>query len=740
MADKPYVPQPYFALSDQWSSRVILDHAGRPALQCSIAPASLKFGLIKVGGISTVQTVTLTNVGYIPVQVNEIDLVGDFMVSHDMPPTGIIPVEGIVTFEVQFKPLRTGIATGGLYIDTNVSKVREFIPLLGSGQASDVATASFSVSALDFSNVTINTTSATRTFTITNTGEDILTISAISVIGQFAATLSTPVSLDTGESVTVSVTFKPTSVGAKTGTLSITHDGEGDTTVALSGTGVTVTTLPTISISNAVIEAVTENASVAASATSLSFADTTVGSSSAALSVTLSNTGGKAANITALSLSDPQFTFGTGAVVGSSIPAGGSATVRVLMTPAEVGAVTGLLSIETDAETGSAFSITLSGSGIAVRETLERLHIVGNQFVNESSQNVRLNSVNWFGMEGTNYTPHGTWEIPWKNIIDDIASMGFNCIRIPFSGSATATGITPPETAIDAEVNADLVGLTALQILDLYINYCTTKGIYVVLDHHRRTAGVGPDGSPISSDYTLADWKASWAVMAARYADNTTVVGADLHNEPHDLTWSVWAGYCEECAESILLVAPQWLFFIEGVGVNSDESQNWWGGALKDVATRPVTLSVTSKVAYSPHEYGQSVGLQEWLSDTNKQVANYPNNLYSRWTAMWGFIYQNNIAPIWIGEYGGKFGVDGNGNSGVVNGSYEIQWVQTLVKYLNGDFNGDGTSDLVSGKKGLSNTYWGYNPNSGDTGGLVQDDWITHQTVKLDLLATLLAQ
>ena len=202
MADKPYLPQPYFALSDQWSSRVIVDHAGRPALRCTITPAALKFGIIRMGSISTVQTVTLTNVGYVPVMVSEIDLVGDFVVSHDMPPTGIIPVDGVVTFEVQFKPLRVGIATGGLYIDTNVSKVREFIPLLGSGQASDSANASFSVTTLDFSNVTINTTSASKTVVITNTGEEDLTISAISVSGQFAATLSTPVTLSTGGTAT----------------------------------------------------------------------------------------------------------------------------------------------------------------------------------------------------------------------------------------------------------------------------------------------------------------------------------------------------------------------------------------------------------------------------------------------------------------------------------------------------------------------------------------------------------
>jgi endoglucanase len=39
----------------------------------------------------------------------------------------------------------------------------------------------------------------------------------------------------------------------------------------------------------------------------------------------------------------------------------------------------------------------------------------------------------------------------------------------------------------------------------------------------------------------------------------------------------------------------------------------------------------------------------------------------------------------------------------------------------------------------MSFAYWSFNPNSGDTGGLVQGDWLTPQSGKLALLADLLA-
>ena len=38
----------------------------------------------------------------------------------------------------------------------------------------------------------------------------------------------------------------------------------------------------------------------------------------------------------------------------------------------------------------------------------------------------------------------------------------------------------------------------------------------------------------------------------------------------------------------------------------------------------------------------------------------------------------------------------------------------------------------------ISFAYWSFNPNSGDTGGLVGDDWSTPQRAKLDLLKPLL--
>jgi hypothetical protein len=48
-----------------------------------------------------------------------------------------------------------------------------------------------------------------------------------------------------------------------------------------------------------------------------------------------------------------------------------------------------------------------------------------------------------------------------------------------------------------------------------------------------------------------------------------------------------------------------------------------------------------------------------------------------------------------------------------------------MVSYLAGDLDGNGTNDLGPNQQGMSWTWWSWNPNSGDTGGILKDDWST---------------
>jgi endoglucanase len=361
------------------------------------------------------------------------------------------------------------------------------------------------------------------------------------------------------------------------------------------------------------------------------------------------------------------------------------------------------------------------------------LHTNGNKIVDASGATVRITGINWFGMETDNRTFHGLWAnapATWKGQIDRMASLGFNTIRVPYSGDALRAGATA--TSINTFTNPDLVGLSPLQILDNVINYAGSKGMRIILDRHRPTAaGQTPlwYTSAVSEASVIADWQ----MLAQRYAGNTTVIGADLFNEPHadgtdpqatGACWGCgvqtrdWRLAAERIGNAILQTNSNWLIFVEGVSCLSGGNANawdnipdpwqncdWWGGNLSQAIAQPVRLNVANRLVYSPHEYGISVfDRQSWFNDPA-----FPNNLPGVWDTFWGNIVKQNVAPIMVGEFG----------STLAN-PLDVQWLNTLMTYMTAN--------------GMSFTYWSWNPNSGDTGGIALDDWYSINQQKYNIL------
>lgn len=359
------------------------------------------------------------------------------------------------------------------------------------------------------------------------------------------------------------------------------------------------------------------------------------------------------------------------------------------------------------------------------------LRTEGARIIRTSGETVQLKAINWFGFESTNRIVHGLWAVGYQAVIDQIVALGFNALRIPFAGDTfsgtrpTGVDFTKPGNTVFQVTGSGNVK-PAIECLDIIIAYAAQKGLWVILDHHRKTAGTGADGNPTSATYTEANLTATWQMLATRYGSNPAVIGADVYNEPYQLAWNDWASLAERCGNAILAIAPQWLIFVEGVGAYNGRSY-WQGGQLMGVRDRPVQLAVQNRLVYSPHEYGQSVAAQPWLKTAaNPAVQNWPVNLDTVWHDAWGFITQENIAPIWIGEFGGKLGYNGTGVDNQANGALEREWFARLVQKI--------------AAEGLSFSFWSYNPNSADTGGIVQDDWKTLQAGKVALLQPILGR
>jgi endoglucanase len=327
----------------------------------------------------------------------------------------------------------------------------------------------------------------------------------------------------------------------------------------------------------------------------------------------------------------------------------------------------------------------------------------GSRIVDSTGATVGLSGLNWFGFETDTNLPHGLWARNWQELLDQVQQLGYNTLRIPFSNAMLNPGVMP--TSIDFHLNPDLRDLTSIQVLDRIIEGAGARGIRVILDNHRSTSGGGPEENGLwyTSEYPEARWIEDWRMLAIRYKGNPTVVGMDLRNEPFNACWGCgdintdWRLAAERAGNAILEVNPDLLVIVEGV-MAYDNQYYWWGGNLMGAAEHPVRLDIPRRLVYSTHDYPESVYSQPWFKHPD-----YPSNLPALWDSYWGYILNNNTAPILIGEFGAKYLTP-----------KDQQWLHTLQTYIQ--------------QKGISWTFWSLNPNSGDTGGILLDDWTTvHQ-------------
>lgn len=339
------------------------------------------------------------------------------------------------------------------------------------------------------------------------------------------------------------------------------------------------------------------------------------------------------------------------------------------------------------------------------------LHTQAANIVDSQNQVVLLRGLNWFGLETSNLAPHGLWARSLDSMLDQIKDLGYNCLRIPFSNDLLRNTHQP--NGINFGLNPQLVGLSGLQILDKVVEGAERRGLKIILDRHRPDSN-GQSELWYSPSCSEEQWLADWETLARRYKDRPAVVAMDLHNEPHGAaSWgdgnvaTDWRLAAQKAGNRILQVNPNLLIIVEGVEIAGGSSY-WWGGNLKGARQHPVALQVANRLVYSSHDYATSVFRQSWFDSPN-----YPANLEAIWDAHWGYLVKEGIAPVLVGEFGTT-----------LHSETDRLWLQTLSDYL--------------GRNRMSFTYWCWNPNSGDTGGILQDDWQTVDTRKHDLLAPLL--
>jgi endoglucanase len=319
----------------------------------------------------------------------------------------------------------------------------------------------------------------------------------------------------------------------------------------------------------------------------------------------------------------------------------------------------------------------------------------GNQIVDRQGRPVRLACIGWNQIYETP---------PLERQTALIAEHGFNCIRHSWANATK-----------DMEI----------AMIDRMAAAAEKVGLRLVIDNHTNEAGHGErdnwgaqqknglwydlgggsdgtDGGGNPGTVTDARFLADWESVARHFAGNPTIIGYDIRNEPAD--WpgmSVWGGgsnrdiasMYKRVGDAIQAIDPTKLIIIEPPTSNVVGPRKY-----------PPALAVPNKLVYSVHEYPGEI--------SGQKISSGPA-LIRRMNEAWGWVYNENIAPIFVGEMG----------SSMTSGQAKA-WAATIVPYLNGT--GPDALHVPPGGQAASTGWWdwGYLPGQNPDGTL-QADWKT---------------
>ena len=310
--------------------------------QLAASSTSENFGTVTVGSNQSLSE-TITNTGTSSVTISEITISGTgFGLSGITAPVTLTAGQS-ASFSITFAPQSAASASGSITLTSNASNSTVAISLSGTGVTA--GTLGATPASLGFGNVTVGSNQSLSA-SITNTGGSSVTVSQIAATGTgFSLSgIAAPFTLAAGQSASFSVAFSPQSAASASGSVNVTSNASNSSlSIPLSGTGISPGVL-------------------GPNPDSLNFGSVTVGNKQA-LSETVTNTGGATVTISSATISGTGFTL-SGITTPLTLTSGQSATFNVTFTPASAGAVSGSVSITSNASNPS-LTIALSGSGVS---------------------------------------------------------------------------------------------------------------------------------------------------------------------------------------------------------------------------------------------------------------------------------------------------------------------------------------------------------------------------------------
>lgn len=342
---------------DRWSTwwgKIISNSA---AAIVSPSPANIAFGEQRQFVASGPQTVTVTNTGAASTTLGTLSLsganTGDFQLTSTPPNlcNGAPLAPGAsCTFGVRFTPATTGARSASVQIPSTAPGSPASVPLSGTGVAPVLVLAP---NPLAFGSQQVNTTGSTQHIVVTNNGTASATFSGAVVSGTHATNFAVASDTCTGQTIatggatcSIGLRFTPSATGARTGVLTVSHNGpSGQSNANLSGTGIA----PGVSLNPS----------------SIAFGTVITGESAPPRQVTLTNSGAATLTVATLAVVGThaaEFALPSDACSGAVLAPAGTCTFSAGFSPGTDGTKSASVQITSDAP-GSPTSLPLSGIG-----------------------------------------------------------------------------------------------------------------------------------------------------------------------------------------------------------------------------------------------------------------------------------------------------------------------------------------------------------------------------------------
>ena len=367
--------------------------------------------------------------------------------------------------------------------------------------------------------------------------------------------------------------------------------------------------------------------------------------------------------------------------------------------------------IITSLSLGLLINITTLDSGKADISVSDELHTgfytsQGNIYRNGDF--VNFNGVVWTGFNTEAKVLHGLWARNWKEMIVQLKTeIGANSIKIPICASILNGDSV---ASIDYDLNSDLEDLNSLQILDLVANELHNQGIYFVisLDKTDSTCTKSPD-LWYSDEYSNEDFVKDLKFISRRYNTSEYFAGIEiLGSLGNRATWGAgnsatdWNLELEKIIPEIVEANPNILILIPGLekkpncSVNSKNLDISFISQLKCDKLR-IDSRYKSKVVFSP-----SIKLKNFDFDSN--------SINDDLNSQFNYFLETNegfLPSSW--------------NSVDPNDSLNLKYENKIVEYL--------IKNNI-----CSSFYYALNPSSGENLGLINSDWTTINSSRIENL------